>query len=370
MRLRVLAAVFLAIVGVIGGVIFLSPQQAGSTPITAVHVVGNHVVNQAGDPIRLLGVNRSGTEYMCLGSGIFYGPTGRASIKAMTSWHITAVRIPLNEDCWLGINGVNPRYSGTPYRAAIHHYVNQLNAAGLVVILDLHWNAPGQELATGQRVMADQSHSPAFWTSVAKAFKATPDVVFDLYNEPYGISWKCWLDGCQIPAGWRTAGMQELVNDVRATGATQPIMVGGLNHASDLSEWLAYEPNDPLHQLIASVHVYNPGGCDVLSCWTDVLARVARKVPLLTGEMGEFDCGQSFIDRYMSWADTTGISYLGWAWDAGWSCSNGPALITSWIGTPTAYGVGLEDHLRTLVMAAGPARQDARVQRLRRPVTG
>jgi hypothetical protein len=222
----------------------------------------------------------------------------------------------------------------------------------MVVILDLHWNAPGHVLATGQQQMADQSHAPTFWTSVATAFKARPAVVFDLYNEPWGISWRCWLKGCRLAAGWETAGMQELVNDVRKTGARQPIMLGGLDKASDLAEWLAYEPHDPLHQLVASIHVYSPGGCDELSCWMSTVAPLAGRVPVVTGELGERDCGQSFIDRYMNWADQHGISYLGWAWDAGWSCTAGPALITTWSGAPTAFGVGLRDHLNELAHAA------------------
>lgn len=330
------------------GLLVLGSSQADSDAVTAVHVVKNHLVNQSGSDIRLLGVNRSGTEYMCLHSGIFYGPSDSASVAAMTAWHINSVRIPLNEDCWLGINGVPYPYSGARYRAAIEQYVGLLNAAGLVAILDLHWNAPGRALATSQQVMADQSHAPAFWTSVASAFKGAPSVVFDLYNEPWGISWRCWLNGCLEPGRWRTAGMQELVDDVRKTGATQPVMLGGVNHASDLSEWLAYEPHDPLRQLVASVHMYSPGGCVTESCWAGVLKPLAGHVPVVTGEMGEYDCRDRFIDSYMGWADQVGISYLGWAWDAGWSCRAGPALISSWSGKPTSFGVGLRDHLAYL----------------------
>jgi hypothetical protein len=290
---------------------------------------------------------------MCLSSGIFYGPTGLASVKAMATWHVNAVRIPLNEDCWLGINGVNYRYSGMRYQSAIERYVELLNANGMVVILDLHWNAPGRTLATGQQEMADQSHSPAFWRSVATAFKTTPDVVFDLYNEPWGISWSCWLKGCQVSGGWRTAGMQELVDDVRDVGATQPIMIGGLNHSSDLTEWLKYEPKDPLHQLVASLHMYSGGGCSAYDCWLRVLDPLAQDVPIVTGEMGEYDCGDGFIDEYMKFADRVGISYLGWAWDAGWNCNQGPALIYSWEGEATPFGVGLRDHLAKLARHAG-----------------
>jgi hypothetical protein len=364
-RFTLAAGVTLAIAALVGGLFALSSRTGTPRAVPAVHVVRNRLVNQARQTVRLLGVDRSGTEYECLGSGIFYGPPGVESIKAMASWHIDAVRIPLNEDCWLGINGVKRQYSGVRYQTAIEHYIGLLNAAGMVAILDLHWSAPGRMLATGQRPMADQSHSPAFWTSVAKAFRARPDVVFDLFNEPYNITWKCWLDGCRVAAGWKTAGMQELVNDVRKAGATQPIMLGGLDHASDLSQWLAYEPKDPLHQLVASVHIYDPGGCDTNYCWKDVLAPLARKVPVVTGEMGEHNCGQTFIDKYMNWADREGISYLGWAWDAGWNCSTGPSLIKAWSGTPTAYGIGLRNHLDRLARATGSGSRQTRRRKAR-----
>ena len=76
-------------------------------------VSGNHLVNGAGKTVRLLGVDRSGLEYACVqGWGFSDGPTDAASIAAMRAWRINAVRVPLNEDCWLGINGVKPQYGG------------------------------------------------------------------------------------------------------------------------------------------------------------------------------------------------------------------------------------------------------------------
>ena len=316
-----------------------------------VRVSGNELVNGAGRRVRLLGVDRSGTEYACVqGWGIFDGPSNAASVTAIASWHADAVRVPLNEDCWLGINGVSPAYSGTAYRSAIVSYVDLLNAYGIVAVLDLHWNAPGGTLATGQEVMADASHSPAFWSSVASTFRSNPGVVFDLYNEPHTISWTCWLDGCVTPGGWQAAGMQSLVDAVRATGATQPLMLGGLGWAGTLSGWLAHEPIDPLHQLVASVHVYNFSGCATLACWQSTIAPVAARVPVVTGELGDNVCTQAFIDSYMSWADANGVSYLGWAWDAGggWTCTGGPSLITGYTGAPTAMGAGLQQHLLTI----------------------
>ena len=347
----VLSALALIVAGILPPVVEASHRAGAASGTVRVRVSGNALVNGAGHPIRLLGVDRSGTEYACVqGWGIFDGPSDAASVAAIASWHADAVRVPLNEDCWLGLNGVNPADSGSAYRDAIASYVALLNSYGIVAILDLHWSAPGAEQATGQQVMADASHSPAFWSSVASTFASTPGVVFDLYNEPHDISWTCWLHGCVTPTGWVAAGMQTLVDAVRSAGAGQPVMAEGLTWGGNLTGWLSHEPVDPSHQLVASAHIYNFSGCDTPQCWQSTIAPVAAQVPVVTGELGENDCAQSFIDSYMAWADTHGISYLGWTWDAGggWTCTGGPTLITGYTGTATPMGAGLESHLASV----------------------
>jgi hypothetical protein len=74
---------------------------------------------------------------------------------------------------------------------------------------------------------------------------------------------------------------------------------------------------------------------------------------VVTGELGENDCAHGYIDQYMPWADAQGISYLGWTWDT-WNCNNGPALISNYDGTPTAFGAGFRDHLAALPPAVPP----------------
>jgi len=330
-------------------------ERPASAATVAVKVQGNQLVDGAGNPVRLLGVNRSGPEYACVdGFGIFDGPSDATSVAAIASWHTNAVRVALNEDCWLGINGVPAAFSGANYQNAIGQYVSTLHAAGLAVILNLEINAPGSTKANSLQVMADADHSPAFWSSVATFFKSDPGVVFDVITEPHDISWTCWRDGCTTAAGWKAAGMQSLVDAVRGTGATQPIILGGLGYSSDLSQWLAFKPVDPAGQLAASFHTYNFSGCSTQSCWDSTVAPVAMAVPVVTGEFGEDDCATGYINPFMAWADAHGISYLAWTWDAGggWTCTGGPTVITSYDGTPTNFGVGLRDHLAAL--ASGP----------------
>ena len=325
----------------------ITAAGCGNQSQHAIHVVGNRLADKHGKPIRLLGVNRSGAEYACVqGWGIFDGPTDERDIAAMAAWRINAVRIPLNEQCWLGINGAAARYSGDAYRAAIRAYVTRLHDAGLYVVLDLHWNAPGRARATGQQPMADLAHAPAFWSSVATTFRADPAIIFDLYNEPQNISWQCWRDGCLLPQGWRTAGMQVLVNAVRSTGARQPIIATGVGSGNDLTSWLRYRPNDPAHNLVAGFHAYNFTRCITSGCWKKELEPVARSVPLIATELGQGGCSHGFIDRFMSWADSVGASYLGWTWNPA-GC-RAPALISSWAGRPTAFGEGLRAHLAGL----------------------
>src|SRR5207302_9112493 len=133
--------------------------------------------------------------------------------------------------------------------------------------------------------------SPALWSSAASSCRNGPGVGFDLYSGPHDGSWPCWRDGCTTTAGWRTAGMQSLVDAVRSTGATQPVLAGGLGWAGDLSQWLVWRPVDPAGQLAASVHAYNFSSCVTAACWSSQIAPVAAVVPVVTGELGENDCG-------------------------------------------------------------------------------
>jgi endoglucanase len=369
---------------------------AASAAPLSIAVSGNHFIDRSGNTVRLLGVNRQSTEYACF-NGYAYanGTIDKADTDAIAAWHATAVRIPLNEHCWLGLNGRPPTsFDGRPsgltavgYRQAIVDYVEALHAHGLYAILDLHWTAPAGMPADGQRSLPDD-HSAAFWTSVASTFLGDPAVLFDVFNEPgtweRPVSWDCWRDGgCQVSEvndGIATAasptytavGMAGMVSAIRATGAKQPIMLGGLAYANDLSGWLAHKPtNDPLGQLVASFHNYpGPGKCDTQACWDTTIAPVAAQVPVVTGEFGEDDCPAAvgaglrgdnpanFDNTYMAWADAHGVSYTAWAWIVlpNPTCLGltSLSLISDYSGTPIdPNGVALHSHLASLAASTG-----------------
>ena len=63
---------------------------------------------------------------------------------------------------------------------------------------------------------------------------------------------------------------------------------------------------------------------------------------MITGEFGEYDCGTSYSQSYMEFADGLDISYLGWAWDA-----IDPAR---WLGL---QGAGIDQKLQGETLSGG-----------------
>jgi hypothetical protein len=280
----------------------------------------------------------------------------------MAKWHVNAVRLPLNEGCWLNLyRNSNDPYAGTRdprlfegarYREAIETYVRRLHQRGMAVIICLFALAePG-----GIRVLPapDRRFSPAFWHSVGSLFRSDSGVLFDLYNEPNAVSWSCLLHGCVVTtagARYRSVGTQALVNTIRSAGARQPILVPGLGFSSDMSMWLKYEPKDPSSALAASFHTYWTHVCDSANCWNATIRPLAQKVPVIIDEFGEYDCASSYSLKVIHFANRIGASFLGWAWDAiepgGWQCSS-PSLITTYRGTPSPAGDALHTMLQWL----------------------
>jgi len=356
------------------------------TPTLAIHVSGKNLVNAAGMIVQLRGANYSGYEFAAIQgwgasdpSGTQAGQPGGPNLPAMLTWKANALRIPLNEASWLGYtctdtSGVvhNPD-PGNNYKSAVTTQVAQANAAGLYVILDLHWTAPGSYCPMLQTQMADADHSLAFWTSVANTFKNNPAVMFELFNEPFfnyefsGNSWSYMMNGTggaftgfpatsssnnwtDIKMAWTVASYQDMINAVRDTGATNVVVVGTMQYSQDFSGWLANRPSDPLNQMAAAWHPYRQFN----SAWdypypnyypqvfTDAQNILAAGIPIIMTEIGGQNTdgtkGCPICDTMTGFADTYGTGVTGWTWDIWGDPEN--VLIKDVNGTPTdGYGV-------------------------------
>jgi endoglucanase len=285
------------------------------------------------------GVNWPSFEYACqngygysdLASPTKVGPNA-AGAAAMVRWRINTVRVPLNQDCWLGEDGLPAFGTVRGYRAAVRRWVSTLHRAGMAVILDLHWSGPAGVPADGLRAMPD-NRSDDFWRSVARTFKRDRSMIFDVFNEPYerygdnglvfDLTWGCWRNGgCNVPRAhlqqpfdgttFPAVGMQALVDAIRSTGARQPIMVPGRHYANDLTAWAANRPTGK--RLIASFHNYDFSPCRTKACWDRTIAPLATRVPVVTGEFGQSRCRGSHVKRFINWADRHDVGYVIWAW--------------------------------------------------------
>ncbi|SDD34046.1 Cellulase (glycosyl hydrolase family 5) [Nocardioides lianchengensis] len=379
-RVRVLLIVAIALLLTTAGV--LAVRQSGvlddgtgpaaeTTGAAQPRVEENRLVDaRTGRDFVPRGVNWSSFEYACAqGWGLSALDTTAgaadphdAQAAAIASWGANTVRLPLNQDCWLGSRGapVSDQYEERTYEAyrdEVARFVTALNRHGLVVILDLHSRKRAEAPEFGNLAMPD-AESLVFWRSVATAYRHRPSVMFDAFNEPYSrydatdelvfdLTWACWRDGgCEAPAeddqtatdGTRTypvQGMAAVVGEIRDSGAEQPILLGGLDYANDLSRWLEFAPDDD--QLVAAFHSYDFKACSTLACWDSVLGPLADSVPVLTSELGAEDPLDGYVDRYLEWADDRGIGAVFWVWAA--HASDPMSLLVEQGGTPTEYGV-------------------------------
>jgi endoglucanase len=334
-------------------------------------VVGNEIHDSNGNVVLLRGVNRSGSEYQCTKNlSVFDGRADELSVRAMTTWNINAVRIPLNEACWLGISSAPAAYAGEIYKTAIKNYVDLLHRYALVPILDLHWAAPGNILPTDLEPMPNADHSPEFWADVARTFADDDGVIFEPYNEPFPdgnsdseAAWQCWRDGCthrmrRSDTMYEAAGMQALVDAIRSTGSKHVVLLGGVRFANFMTRWLEYKPTDPTGQLGAAWHVYNYNQCIDETCWNGAPADVIAAVPTVVTEVGQRDCAGAFIKPLMEWLDARNTGYLAWSWNVGTQCvpetqsmAGQPwMLITDYVNPEpnSEYARTFRDHLLTV----------------------
>jgi hypothetical protein len=366
-----------------------TPAETPASSALAIKVAGKNLVDGAGKTVQLRGVNVSGPEFVSVqgwSTSPWGGQTGDVTPNwdAMKTWKVNAVRIPLNEASWLGYQCTDASGKtrdpdpGHNYQATVKSAVEGATAAGMYVILDLHWTAPGKFCPLAQNPVADADHSIDFWKSIATLYKDQPNVLFELFNEPFifwtsgeSNQWKVLRDGgtftkyvtgsaSQYTADytWKSAGMQQMIDAIRQTGATNVVLAGAPSWSQDLSQWVSYQPHDPLAQLAAVWHAYpNSGvvgspdasvpkfGTDAYSWAQSVLD---AGVPLVLTETGDHNAAGStsapFVSNVLPWADKLGASYLGWAWDVWGHPDN--VLIKDKSGTPTdGFGKYFHDHL-------------------------
>ncbi|MEX0774540.1 MAG: glycoside hydrolase family 5 protein [Phycisphaeraceae bacterium] len=327
-------------------------------PITPeLKVSGNQIVTAAdGKTLWLQGLSVDSMQWS-MGENILW------SIHvAIDEWHANVIRLAVMDTFWFGHGKGQPPGAGAQeqYRQLVDQAAQLCAARGAYLIIDLH------------RFGAPMQRDVAFWQDVAQRYKNNPAVLFELFNEPHGISWKVWRDGGNLKedkhtdvnptentekqAGEDSVGMQALLDAVRSTGANNAVLVGGLDWAYDLTGITnGYALNDPAGAsgggIIYVSHIY-----PWKKGWQEKILVAADKHPVIITEIGAIEKWSDFSfigekQRYPleGWAEDVlamlqqnKLHWTGFSFHP--KC--GPMIITDWNYTPTPYwGVYVKEAL-------------------------
>lgn len=300
------------------------------------YVNGNTVCTADGRPHLFHGVDRPSLEWSSGGQGL-----RAVDFQRMASWKANVVRIALNQDFWLA---ASPLYDAG-YAPLVDQAVRWAEAAGMDVILDLHWSDAGTlgkcaPKSGCQQKMADRN-SVTFWADVASRYAGDGRVLFELYNEPHDITWDVWLAGGDTGDGYQAAGMQQLYDTVRAAGADNLVVVGGLDWAYDLS-------GVPDHRVVGyniayATHPYR--GAERRSRFWDLYwGALTATDPVIVTEFGDTTtCADDYAREVLDYADAHNAGWTAWAWFPG-GCAF-PSLVTAWSASSSAVGDTVKTYL-------------------------
>lgn len=300
------------------------------------YVNGNTVCTSDGRAHLFHGVDRPSLEWSSGGENL----TG-ADFKLMASWNANVVRVALNQDFWIAASPqFDPNYAGM-----VDSVVAWAETEGLDVILDLHWSDAGvlgscvsTPTTVCQQLMPD-ANSVTFWSQVAARYQNDGRVIFELFNEPHDVPWSVWKSGGSTgdatAGGFKAVGMQQLYDVVRATGAQNLVIIGGLDWAYDLSGVPANRIDG--HNILYATHPYDSGDRP-RSDWDRAWGFLTETDPVIVTEFGDLSgsCATDYSAALIAYADAHVAGWTAWAWYPG-GCDF-PAIIDDWSATPSATG--------------------------------
>src|SRR5580658_3455515 len=309
----------------------LSEPEAGTSDASSTAPGGYSVegptIYDASHVVHLFhGVDRPSLEWSPVGQAL-----SAEDYATMASWKANVVRVSLNQDFWLpGGSQYSPGYT-----AIVDQQIQWAEAAGLDVLIDRHWSGRGDFSTTAaQQRMAD-AHSVTFWSQVAARYQGDGHVMFELYNEPHDVTWSVWLDGGPSGDGFTVAGMQQLYDAVRQTGARNLVFIAGLDWAFDLSGVATNRVRGS--NIVWVSHPYAQNAQQQPASWFGAFGYLSATDPVMLTEFGNTSsCDTTYDSQLIAYANAHAISWSGYAWFVS-GCAF-PSIITDWSGTPSAAG--------------------------------
>jgi len=246
-----------------GGSSATTPTPAATTYTATgmLHVEGTQLIDASGHPVLLHGAQIESPFNYIKRWEQGQQPSTQLNSRVFEimahDWKMNVLRLPTS-------NWIYAKYP-TDYLNKLDQVVQQANAAGLYVVLDLHDTGQGGS-PYGKDATLPKTEDVSYWKTIAAHYKDNPMVMFDVYNEPKYHDWDTWLHGGGTVNGAMVVGMQDLVDAIRSVGAKQIIVVEpgsagkgvpGVDAAEE-GGWATignHTINDP--NVLYSLHVYD-----------------------------------------------------------------------------------------------------------------
>ena len=218
------------IICIITGCGFTKPRGDGAganyTPsnsgLSQLRVSGNTIINVAGTPIILQGINaidplkQSTDIHNYQGAG----PFNETYFATMASWGANVVRLPIHPENWRTT-------SNAAALAIIDQAVTWAKNNNMYIIIDFHTigmlSTGVYEITTYNNYTTDISEVQSYWQTIATHYKNEPAVAaYEIFNEPINFNNKTNMADW---ATWKTDA-ETIINTIRAIDQQKIVIVG------------------------------------------------------------------------------------------------------------------------------------------------
>lgn len=302
-------------------VLLIAPHAGAQTPVARngqLQVIGLKLCNQYGNPIQLRGMSTHGIQWYGWGSCLT-----EASLDALANdWGADILRISL----YVQEGGYDTDPAG--FTAQVSRLIDEVTERGMYALVDWHQLNPGDP-------NVNLAKAKTFFTAIANAHKSKNNIIYDVCNEPNGVSWASIKNYAN-----------QIIPVIRAIDADAPILVGTHGWASlGISDGRTAQDivSNPLtfSNIMYTFHFYAASHGEE---YYDELDWASDRLPIFVTEFGTQtytgDGGNDFTmsQRYIDLLRAKKISWTNWnysddfrsgaVWKTG-ACSGGPWTVAN-----------------------------------------
>lgn len=262
---------------------------SADTALSPLHVEGTHLVNTAGETVRLRGVSTHGLAWF----GEYVNEDAFRTIKE--DWGANAVRLALYTAEYGGYcNGGNQEKLKELVDKGVEYATNQ----GLYVIIDWHILSDGNP-------RTHQDEAVKFFDEISRKYAEHSNVLYEICNEPQNSPWKTVIKPYA----------ETLVETIRANDPDGVIIVGTNTWSQDVEEVIGNRLND--ENVVYSFHFYS--ATHKTTYRQKVKNAVKAGVPVFVSECGLCDAsGSGGVDEasakeWFKLLKEENISFMAWS---------------------------------------------------------